>query len=297
MRIFPALLILSILFMVHAVYAGRALAEIPGLSGTRAAADDKKSVDTDQAGDLDLENRDINLDKKDSADTEAQKDADDGKKEFVSVRQKKRIFSFHVGFGIGGFGGGILGSRKAYDGIYKIKFGKDAFELGFRGGVNLLFYFTKYHCISLGAYYEQRKARIKITDLYLTSVLLPDRSFSDLYLLPFERYMPNSVVDLNYFTFPVTYRYHVTQEFYLGFGLDVAVIFQAKANYGIIVYDTSVDLRKRFQPVDLAGTILVGFVMNRVFVELAYGAGIMDIDRLPGTRRSMYCSGTIGYRI
>ena len=47
----------------------------------------------------------------------------------------------------------------------------------------------------------------------------------------------------------------------------------------------------------VGGTIIFGFTMNRVFVELGYGVGILDVDKLEGVRRSMYMKGTIGYRI
>ena len=146
MRIFPAALAFAALFVIGTVHPVIAFGSVADRTAVLAAVDDKKDYDADKAdkadktGDLDLENRDINVDKKDKTETEVRTDTDAGDKDFVSVRRKKKRFSFHVGFGIGAFGGGIIGPRRAAEGIYRIRFEKDAFEAGFRGGVNLLFY-------------------------------------------------------------------------------------------------------------------------------------------------------------
>ena len=48
-----------------------------------------------------------------------------------------------------------------------------------------------------------------------------------LYCVPLTKYVDKSNIDTNYFTIPVLYRFHVLEEFYIGAGFDVGVLFQA----------------------------------------------------------------------
>ena len=109
--------------------------------------------------------------------------------------------------------------------------------------------------------------------------------------------MDKSNVDTNYIALPVGYRFFVMDELYIGFSLDVAVLFQAKANYSVIGYTTSVNFMKYMQSIDFGGRALIGFTMNRVFIEIGIGGGFLDIDRLPGERHTIYVTGMVGYRI
>lgn len=219
------------------------------------------------------------------------------KKEFVSVRKKKNPFTFKMGFSIGGIGYGILGPHPSRDRLYQFKYAEQSFMAGFRGGLEALFFPHKRHCISLGAFYEQRRVQLKIGDVSLSRILFSGLTPLQVYYLPLARYVDKSNIDTNYISLPVGYRFHVLDELYIGFCLDVAVLFQAKANYSVIGYTTSVNFMRYLQSVDFGGRVLIGFTMNRVFIEIGIGGGFLDIDRLPGERHTIYVNGMVGYRI
>lgn len=219
------------------------------------------------------------------------------KKEFVSVRKKRSSFTFKMGFGIGGIGYGILGPHQARKDQYQFKYSERSFMAGFRGGIEALFFLQKRHCLSIGAFYEQRRVQIKIGDVYLSRLFFPGLPPEQVYYLPLSRYIDKSNVDTNYVTLPVGYRFHVLDEFYIGFCLDVAVLFQAKANYAVISFTRSVNCMRYLQSVDFGGRALVGFTMNRAYIEVGIGGGFLDIDRLPGERHTIYVNGMVGYRI
>jgi hypothetical protein len=223
-------------------------------------------------------------------------EADPGRKEYLSIRRKRSIFSFHMGFSIGAMGYGILGPRLTDTYLYKFKYQKYSFTAGVRVGVEPLFYLKKVHCLSLGAFFEQRKIQLKIAKISLAGLYV-SYPYAQLYLLPLTHFIDKSNVDTNYIAIPLTYRYHITDEFYIGVGLDVAVLFYAKANYNITIYSSSTRLEKHLSPVDFGGRILFGFTMNRVFIEISTGAGMLDYDRLKGERHSINLTGMIGYKI
>ncbi len=217
-------------------------------------------------------------------------------KEYTSIRKKRQAFAFHMGFSIGAFGYGILGPRNSNEDLFKYKYEKGSFTAGFRGGLEALFYIHRRHVVSAGLFYEQRIIQVRIIDTGMFTVLtgLP---LELLYSLPLKKYSDKSNIDTNYFTIPVLYRYHILDEFYMGAGLDVAVLFLAKARYNISLYSRKTDFSRRLRPVDLGARMIFGFTMNRVFIELGVGCGFLDYDRLPGERHTVYVTGMIGYRI
>ena len=219
------------------------------------------------------------------------------KKEFVSVRKKRNPFTFKMGFSIGGMGYGILGPRQSRERFYQFRYEEQSFMAGFRGGLEALFFPQKRHCISVGAFYEQRRLQLKIGDVSLSRLLFPGLPPVQVYFLPLARYVDKSNIDTNYISLPVGYRFHVLDELYIGFCLDVAVLFQAKANYSVIGYTTSVNFMRYLQSVDFGGRVLIGFTMNKVFIEIGIGCGFLDIDRLPGERHTIFANGMVGYRI
>ncbi len=217
-------------------------------------------------------------------------------KEYTSIRRKKNLFSFHMGFSIGAFGYGILGPRQSKEDIFKYRYEKGSFTVGFRGGMEALFYIHKQHCVSAGLFFEQRIIQVKIINVSLFTMItrLP---MGFLYSAPLNKYVDKSSFDTNHFTIPVLYRFHILEEFYMGAGLDVAVLFFAKARYSVFLWGRKMNYTKRLQPVDLGARMVFGFTMNRVFIELGLGCGILDYDRLPGERHTIYLTGMIGYRI
>jgi len=287
------------------VFAKNMPDEKKGDSQNKKAGVDKKAVDQDKSdsglepgeGDADWKDpeseRNLNLDRKRDEDTGTTARL----KEYSSIRKKRDTFAFHMGFSIGALGYGVLGPRYAVTDRFQFKYEKGSFNAGFRGGMETLFYLSKRHCLSIGAFYEQKKIQIKIVDLTLMHFVLSMLPAASLYILPLYRYIDKSNVDTNYFTFPVAYRYHILDEFYIGLSLDVGVLFQAKANYGITFYSTHTNFRKQLPPVDFGGRLLFGFTMNRVFVELGLGAGFLDYDRLAGERHTICLTGMIGYKI
>jgi hypothetical protein len=219
------------------------------------------------------------------------------RKEFVSVRRKKKAFTFQMAFSIGGMGYGVLGPRQMRDSQYQFKYLEQSFMAGFRGGVEALFSPVKRHWISVGAYYEQRRVQLKIGDISLSRPLFPALTPLQVYFLPLSRYVDKSNIDTNYITLPVGYRFHVLDEFYIGLCLDVAVLFQAKANYTILSYTTGLNFMRYLSPVDFGGRLVFGFTMNKVFIEIGIGCGFLDIDRMPGERHTINVNGMVGYRL
>jgi hypothetical protein len=219
------------------------------------------------------------------------------RKEFVSVRRKKKPFTFQMGFSIGGIGYGVLGPRSAREDRYQFQYLKQSFMAGFRGGLEAFFSPAKRHWISVGAYYEQRRVQFKVGDLAIARLLFPALTPQEVYYLPVARYVDKSNVDTNYITLPVGYRFHVLDEFYIGLCLDVAVLFQARANYSVISYSTHLNLMKHLSPVDFGGRLVFGFTMNKVFIEIGTGCGFLDIDRMAGERHTINVIGMVGYRL
>lgn len=235
--------------------------------------------------------REDRLDKSDAAEPVAPK------KKYTSIRKRRSRFAFHMGLSLGAVGYSILGPRAANTERYRFKYEKGSFTAGFRGGIEALFFITRLHCLSAGAFYEQRKVQIKIADLGMARIVLPGLSPEALYFMPATRYVDKSNVDTNYVAFPVAYRYYVLDEFYLGASLDVAVLFGAKAFYNVVLLRSTTHLTRRLEPIDFGGRLLIGITMNRVFLEVGIGCGFLDIDRLAGERHTLIATGMMGYRI
>jgi hypothetical protein len=237
--------------------------------------------------------RNINLDKK--------RDDDAGivarLKEYKSIRKKRDAFAFHMGVSIGALGFGVLGPRYDVTERYQFRYEKGSFNAGFRGGFEALFFLNRRHCLSVGAFYEQKKIQVKIVDLALMHLVAQAIPVEFLYFLPLYQRIDKSNVDTNYFSFPVAYRYYITDELYIGLSLDLGVLFYAKANYGITFYSTHMNFMKELPPVDFGGRVLFGFAVNRVFIELGLGAGFLKYDRLAGERHTISLTGMIGYKI
>jgi hypothetical protein len=218
-------------------------------------------------------------------------------KEYKSIRKKRDAFAFQVGLSIGALGYGVLGPRYDVTERYQFRYEKGSFNAGFRGGLEALFLLSRRHCLSVGAFYEQKKIQIKIVDLALIYLVVQTMPPQYLYFLPIYRFIDKSNVDTNYFSFPVAYRYYVTDELYVGLSLDLGVLFYAKANYGITFYSTHMNFMKVLPPVDFGGRVLFGFTINRVFIEIGLGAGFLKYDRLAGDRHTISLTGMIGYKI
>ncbi len=218
-------------------------------------------------------------------------------KEYRSIRKKKNIFSFKVGLSLGAVGTGILGPADAFTPLYRYTYNDEAFTLGFRGGADAFFILKRRHYLSLGVFFEQRKIQVKVAELGFMRVLFASVPLELLYYMPLTRYSNMSTVDTNYFSFPVAYRFYFLDDFYFGIGLDVAVLFQAKAKYNMIIYSSSVNMRPELNPVDFGGRLIFGITVNRVFVEVGLGTGFLDYDRMGGERHSIYAMGMIGYMI
>jgi hypothetical protein len=213
------------------------------------------------------------------------------------ARNRRKTFSFKMGFSLGAVGLGVLGPRSAFTPLYRYQFVEGSFEAGFRGGLEAFLVIRRLHYLSLGAFFEQRKIQVKIAEVGFLRVLLYNLPLELVYSLPLARYVFTSEVDTNYISLPVAYRFFFYQDFYLGLGLDVAVLFQAKANYGMVFYSSSVNMRPELSPVDFGGRLIFGVVMNRVLVEIGLGTGFLDYDRMGGERHSIYLMGMIGYLI
>lgn len=236
-----------------------------------------------------------------SADLERKSDSEaapaPSRKEYVSIRKKRKPFEFHMGFSLGAQGYGAFGPRRAVTERYRYRYEKGSFNLGFRGGVEAYFFIMKRHCLSAGFFYEQRKIQVKIVDLALMAAVLNGVPPALLYFMPLEQRIDKSNIDTNYFAFPITYRFYILDEFYTGLSLDLAVPFQARARYGITFYGRKMDFRKVLRPVDFGGRLLFGFTMNRVFLEIGIGCGFIDLDRIEGERHPLSLTGMMGYRI
>jgi len=306
----PAIIVILVSLAVvcsraSSVYASPVSGEKKGVSQIEYAAADIKAKDEDKSdsglqtgeGEADWKGpereRNTNLDKK--------QDDDAGiiarLKEYKSIRKKRDAFAFHMGFSIGALGYGVLGPRYDVTERYQFMYEKGSFNAGFRGGMEALFFLSRRHCLSIGAFYEQKKIQIKIVDLALMHFVAMSVPAELLYFLPLYRFIDKSNVDTNYITFPAAYRYYILDELYIGLSLDVGVLFQAKANYGITFYSMHMNFRKHLPPFDFGGRVLFGFTMNRVFIELGLGAGFLDYDRLAGERHTISLTGMIGYKI
>lgn len=213
------------------------------------------------------------------------------------ARNRRKTFSFKMGFSLGAVGVGVLGPRPAFTPLYRYRFVEGSFEAGFRGGMEAFLVIRRLHYLSLGAFFEQRKIQVKIAEVGFMRVLFYSLPPELVYSLPLARYVFTSKVDTNYVSLPVAYRFFFYQDFYLGLGLDIAVLFQAKANYGLVFYSSSVNMRPELSPVDFGGRLIFGVVMNRVLVEIGLGTGFLDYDRMGGERHSIYLMGMIGYLI
>jgi hypothetical protein len=218
-------------------------------------------------------------------------------KEYTSIRKRRSPLTFNVGFSIGALGYGAFGPRRAVTERYRFRYEKGSFNLGFRGGVEAFFFIKKRHCLSIGTVYEQRKIQIKIVDLSQMALILNGVPPFALYYLPLEQRIDKSNVDTNYFAFPIAYRFYMLDEFYTGLSLDLAVPFQATARHSIVIFSRKMDFKRFLHPVDFGGRLLLGFTMNRVFIEIGIGCGFIDLDRLAGERHPLSLTGMMGYKI
>jgi len=272
---------------------GKLSADPGSQAGDRTTAEGK---DADGRKIPDMEPGDFEIEEKE--DRRLERELGKERKEYRPLITKD-TFSFHLGFSIGGIGYGVLGgSLHASRGLYKFRYQKGAFQFGFRGGVEAMFFINRVNSLSLGIFYEQRKAEIKINYIPLTGLVVqPINPPILLFYIPAFRYIPRSVVDLNSLNFPVMYRYYVLDELYIGIGADVAWVFQAHAGFNFILFGSSTNLKKRLWPVDIGGKLVFGVTINRVFIELGVGAGVLNFDRMSGDRHSIYLTAMIGYRV
>jgi hypothetical protein len=260
---------------------------------------DTKNPEEKDTGDLDLDNREFDIDERE--DKRLEDELEQETRQYASLRKKKDVFSFHIGFSIGGIGYGVVGGPVApTHELYKISYVEKAFQFGFRGAIEGMFYPKRQHCIGIGAAFEQRKPEIKINYLPLSYLLLnlPAEQFLGLYYSGLiEKYLSRNVVTLNYLTLPVTYRYYFRDEFYVGMGLDIALLMQGKTNFSTFLLKWKLNLKNMLAPVDFGGKVIFGFATSNIFIEVAVGAGILKLDTMRGERRSMYLTAMVGYRL
>lgn len=293
------IILLSLLMPIAVGYAGL-FARAAAADAKPAAKESGAASDKSDSGLHDSEGGDWRDPDSDRAKKLDDKTVDEGiearLKEYTSIRRKKNLFQFRMGFSIGAFGYGILGPRDSKEEIFKYKYEKGSFTVGFRGGIEALFFLRKRHCLSAGLFYEQRIIQVRIIDTSMFTMLsgLP---MGFVYSAPLRKYVDKSNIDTNYFTIPVLYRFHVLDEFYIGAGLDVGVLFYGRARYGVFLWSRKMDYARRLRPVDLGARMVFGFTMNRVFIEVGLGCGMLDYDRIPGERHSIYLTAMIGYRI
>ncbi len=200
---------------------------------------------------------------------------------------------FKIGVGGGALFYALLGPRSITSFPLKIEFDKKALKVGGTGGVEGLYYPAPRHSISVGAFYEQRRIDLKIVNLAFFG-LSPLALLSS--FLPLESLVGTTRLSTHYLNFPVTYRFHPMEFFYLGAGFDVAALLKARADYRVIILDFGLDLKKYFRAADPGVRVLAGFTVKGVYGELAAGVGLLDIDTWGGARRSFYVKGTVGYR-
>jgi hypothetical protein len=271
---------------------GKLSADPDSQAGDRTSAEGK---DTDGHKNPGTEPGDFEIEEKE--DRRLEKELKKEKREYKSLITKD-TFSFHLGFSIGGIGYGVVGGAlNASRGLYRFRYQKRAFQFGFRGGIEGMFFVNRANSLSLGVFYEQRKVELKINYIWLTRIVLPVDPPILLLHVPVFRYIPRSVVDLNSLNFPVMYRYYVLDEFYIGIGVDVAWVFQAHAGFNFFLFGWSTNLKKRLSPIDIGGKLAFGVTINRVFIELGVGAGVLNFDRMSGDRHSIYLTAVIGYRV
>ncbi len=217
---------------------------------------------------------------------------------------KKNFFKF--GPSIGGIIYGALGPRDVSLSFYKIKFDLDTFKIGFSGGIDGLFFPNKYHSISLGGFYEQRKIDLKIIDFKILMPLaffaltpipfLPINPAALLYAFPIEKFISTTSLTLQYFSLPVIYRFHPIEYIYLGLGFDFAFLLKAVAEYKIFIFKAGLDLKQYFKLADIAGKVLIGATYKGAFIEVSAGIGLLDMDSFAGVRRSVCIKTMAGYR-
>jgi len=217
---------------------------------------------------------------------------------------KKNFIKF--GPSIGGIIYGVLGPRDISLSFYKIKFDLDKFKIGFSGGVDGLFFPTKYHSVSLGAFYEQRNIDLKIIDFKILMPLaffaftpipfLPVNPAALLYVFPIEQFISTTSLTSQYINLPVIYRFHPIEYLYLGLGFDFAFLLKAVAEYKIFIFKAGLDLKRYFKLADIAGKVLIGVAYKGAFIEVSTGIGLLDMDSFAGVRRSFCIKTMAGYR-
>ena len=212
----------------------------------------------------------------------------------VSRGRRKRAVRLGMSFSIGGLGHGVLGPRFAREGLRQFRYAKEAFEAGFRGGIEGLMFIRSIHCLSVGMFYEQRKIHYNIADTGMIQFIFPEMPQVWLYSIDFARYAFRSMVDSHYLSFPLTYRFYFYDEFFVGLSIHVSPLLAAKAGYGVLGLDADIDMRKRIASVDFGGRICAGVIMNRVLLEVGLGTGFLEYDRLPGRRRAVVLTGMMG---
>lgn len=208
--------------------------------------------------------------------------------------RRRRAVRLGMSFSIGGLGHGVLGPRFAREGLRQYRYAKEAFEAGFRGGIEGLMFIRTIHCLSLGMFYEQRKIHYNIADTGMIQFIFPEMPQVWLYSIDFAQYAFRSMVDSHYLSFPLTYRFYFYDEFFVGLSIHVSPLLAAKAGYGVLVLNADIDMRKRLGSVDFGGRICAGVIMNRVLLEVGLGTGFLEYDRLPGRRRAVVLTGMMG---
>lgn len=200
---------------------------------------------------------------------------------------------------------GLIGPKSVSAGLLRIKFDKDSFKAGAYAGIDLLFYPSDKHSLSLGLSYEMRRIDLRIVDLkifgmaqVLSGILpfIPSNLFNLAYLLPVEKLVGVTSLSEHYLIVPLTYRFYFHKNLYLGLGADIAVLVNAHAEYSVMAFGVDLDLKPYLAPVDLGARIAGGFTVKGFYGEVSAGIGLMDFDKLNGVRRSVYLKAMLGYR-
>jgi hypothetical protein len=211
---------------------------------------------------------------------------------------------FRFGLKVGGLLYAGFGDQGVTTPLYKIKFELDQFKIGFAGGIEGLYFPSPKHSLALGAEYEQRRIDLRIADLKILIPItiaspipipfLPDAI--SLYFLPVEDFVGKTAVSTHYINVPLIYRFHFHKYLYFGLGLNAAFIIRAIAEYSIVGFNLTMDLKSYYSIADLGANIMGGVTFRGAFIEFIGNVGMLNIDEFGGERRSICIKIMAGYR-
>ncbi len=203
---------------------------------------------------------------------------------YVSIAAGASLFAFH-------------GPRGSLEYPRHMRFTGAPVRAGFLAGVEGIYTPREKHRVSVGAYYEQRVAGLRIADIRYSSV------FGASFLVVsaggrfYRSSFPETALAVHCISVPLLYRYFVSDLFYLGAGIDATVQFPPTVRYTTLSIPAKASFGKYVNRVDTGARVLAGIEVKGAFLELMAAAGVLDIDSLGGKRYSMRLQALVGYRI